>query len=94
MVQLAGCGFLSPELKFVVYAEEFVAQAEGGSLHAVGGLALVRVSGTPYERGRQYGALLQDQIAEMPGFLISLLRHLGRNPEAMYTVAVALAGTR
>jgi hypothetical protein len=91
MAQLAGCGSSSLDVKFVDYADEFVAQAEGGSLHTVGGLALVRVSGTPYERGRQYGALLQDEIAEMPGFLISLLRDLGRSPEVMYTTAVALA---
>ncbi|HCJ11059.1 MAG TPA: hypothetical protein DHW14_07835, partial [Clostridiales bacterium] len=89
---LQACGPPPLSVEFVDHPEELVAQVRGGSLHTVGGLTVVRVSGGPYERGRQYGTLLKDEIAEMPAFLVSGLEHLpGRDPEVIYGKALALA---
>jgi len=91
-VGLQACGPPPLSVEFVDHPEELVAQVRGGSLHTVGGLTVVRVSGGPYERGRQYGTLLKDEIAEMPAFLVSGLEHLpGRDPEVIYGKALALA---
>lgn len=79
----------SPEEKndYPVEGRNGVLNFQGGSLRTVGGTPLLFLTGTPYERGYQYGVLMRTKIVENVAYYKELLQDMyGSNYNAFLNI--------
>ena len=72
--------WLLSALLLLVAGHSPVIAAEAAAVELVDGLRVVRLSGTPYELGRQHGALLRTEVRESVGQILGYFRRYLKIP--------------
>ncbi len=67
----------------------FIGQYEGGALYQAGPVKVLSLRGTHYQMGRQYGALLKEDLNDLYDLAVSRYAGYGIGPERMLEVATA-----